>query len=145
MELRWWLADGFFAFDPHNSSLALEGRSKDCARCPVSSGLCVEGQPVRRAELLGDARYQGEPLMGEVHKITNYPLPGEVDQELVEAVEDLLRRIKRGEVTALAWAGYTTKADDTIFNGWDGAAGTSFDMLASIVMLQRAFQDRLIG
>lgn len=80
----------------------------------------------------------------KVHKLTGYPLPGEVDPELVKTVEALLVRIKRGEITALAWAGYTTKDEDQIFNGWECAGGTMFNLLASISMLERQFQESLL-
>jgi hypothetical protein len=76
--------------------------------------------------------------MGDVHKLTGHMLPGEVNTDLVEALEDLTERAKTGEVVALAWAGY--RPDDSCFNGWDGPGGTMFALGASVGLLQTRYQ-----
>lgn len=69
-----------------------------------------------------------------VHKLgTERLLPGEVNEDLVEALDGLLDRVKRGEITALAWAGIT--GNEHLFNGWDGSGGTIFTLGASISAL----------
>lgn len=72
-----------------------------------------------------------------VHKLTEMLLPGEVDEELVEALRDLLARAERGEISGLAWAGCTP--NDTAFSGWQGAGGTLFHIGASIMALQTRY------
>jgi len=69
-----------------------------------------------------------------VHKLTERLLPGEADEELVEALRDLLARAERGEISGLAWAGCTP--NDAAFSGWQGAGGTLFHIGASIMALQ---------
>lgn len=72
-----------------------------------------------------------------VHKLTESLLPGEVDEELVEALRDLLARAEKGEISGLAWAGCTP--NDTAFSGWQGAGGTVFHIGASILALQTRY------
>lgn len=72
-----------------------------------------------------------------VYKLTERLLPGEADAELVEALENLLDRAKRGEITGLAWAGCSP--NDSTFSGWQGAGGTMFHIGASILALQTRY------
>lgn len=72
-----------------------------------------------------------------VHKLTERLLPGETDEELVEALRDLLARAERGEISGLAWAGCTP--NDTAFSGWQGAGGTMYHIGASILALQTRY------
>ncbi len=77
--------------------------------------------------------------MGNVHKLTDQCLLGEANADLVEAIELLLARAKSGEITSLAWAGWTGRDNDTIFNGWEGDGGSQFAMCASIAVMQSRF------
>ena len=72
-----------------------------------------------------------------VHKLTGRLLPGEADEELVDALRDLLARAERGEISGLAWAGCAP--NDCTFSGWQGAGGTMFNIGASIMALQTRY------
>lgn len=72
-----------------------------------------------------------------VHKLTERLLPGEVNDDLVKALEDLTERARRGEVVALAWAGVT--GNDHLMNGWDGPGGSLFNVGASIMALHARY------
>lgn len=74
-----------------------------------------------------------------VHKLTEHLLPGEADAELVEALESLVDRAKRGEIKAVAWAGVT--GNDHLVTGWDGAGGTVFSLGSAVMCLQSRFAD----
>lgn len=76
--------------------------------------------------------------MSEIVKMgTQRLLPGEVNTDLVEALDDLKRRAERGELTALAWAGVT--GNRHLVTGWDGAGGTIFDLAAAIMTLHSRY------
>lgn len=72
-----------------------------------------------------------------IHKLTDRVLPGEADEELVEALRDLLDRAEKGEIIGLAWAGCAP--NDMAFSGWQGAGGTLFHIGASILALQTRY------
>lgn len=75
--------------------------------------------------------------MADVVKLTERLLPGESNVELVEALRDLTERAERGEIKALAWAGMT--GNDHLFNGWDGAGGTLFNLGAAVMALHTRY------
>lgn len=75
--------------------------------------------------------------MSNIHKPTEAPLPGEVDAEVVAAVERLLGRVQRGETVAVAVAEVHPNHD--VSNGWEGAGGTMHEMVSAIASLQFAF------
>jgi len=77
--------------------------------------------------------------MSNIHKLTDTPLPGEVNDDLVEALEGLIKRAKQGEIQAIAWAGWTNAESDTLFTGWDGAGGTSFHLGAAVGALNTRY------
>lgn len=72
-----------------------------------------------------------------IHKLTERLLPGEANEDLVAALESLLDRAKKGEITGLAWAGVT--GNNHLMNGWDGAGGTVFSLGASIMALHSRY------
>lgn len=74
-----------------------------------------------------------------VHKLTGHLLPGEADAELVEALESLVERAKRGEIKAAAWVGVT--GNDHLVTGWNGAGGTIFSLGSGIMCLQSRYAD----
>lgn len=77
-----------------------------------------------------------------IHKLTGHQLPGEVNDDLIEALEGLLDRARRGEITCLAWSGHS--ANDISFNGWEGSGGTSFHLMAGIALLHARFAARML-
>lgn len=77
-----------------------------------------------------------------VHKLTERLLPGEVDQDLIDALKGLVERAERGEIVAIAWAGVT--GNNHIINGWDGAGGTLFPLGASVMALQSRYSSWLM-
>lgn len=77
-----------------------------------------------------------------IHKLTERLLPGEANEDLVEALEGLTERARRGEIKGLAWAGLT--GNDHLFNGWDGAGGTIFPLGASIMALHSRYADYMM-
>lgn len=74
-----------------------------------------------------------------VHKLTAHLLPGECDQELIDAIESLLERAKRGEIKDLAWAGVT--GNEYLVTGWDGSGGTVFSLGAAVMCLQSRYAE----
>lgn len=68
-------------------------------------------------------------------------LPGEVNNDLVEELEDLTERARRGEIIGLAWAGLT--GNRHIISGWDGPGGTIFDMGAAVMCLHSRYAEYL--
>jgi hypothetical protein len=78
-----------------------------------------------------------------VHKLTGRLLPGEANQDLIEALEGLVERAKKGEITGLAWAGVT--GNDHLINGWEGPGGTVFTIGASIMALNSRYAAFMMG
>lgn len=72
-----------------------------------------------------------------VHKLTDHVLEGEADQDLVDALRDLLKRAEQGEINGLAWAGCSPNGD--AFTGWQGAGGTMYAVGAAIMALQARY------
>ena len=66
-------------------------------------------------------------------------LPGEINDDLVEAIESLLDRAKKGELKALAWAGVT--GNEHLVTGWEGAGGTMFNVAAGISCLNHRYAE----
>jgi hypothetical protein len=82
-------------------------------------------------------------MSGNIVKLTGHALPGEVDADLVQVAQDLLDRIKRGEITAMAWA-LVSPNDDT-HTGWEGAGGTRYALASAIMCLQWRYAAGLNG
>lgn len=81
-------------------------------------------------------------MTDNIVKLTDRLLPGEVNSDLVEALERLLEQVKAGEIIGLSWAG--ARADDSIMTGWDGAGGTMWKMNAAITVLQARFANMML-
>lgn len=82
-------------------------------------------------------------MSADVVKLTEHLLPDERNDELCEALRNLLDRAERGEIIALAWAGYSR--EDVVFNGWDGAGGTMFQTAAAIMTLHTRYSQMMMG
>lgn len=72
-----------------------------------------------------------------IHKLTANLLPDEVNTDLIDVLEDLLDRTKRGEIVSLAWAG--VKRNDDLISGWEGSGGTIWQIAASIMVLHSRY------
>ena len=80
-----------------------------------------------------------------IHKLTDRMLPGEVNQDLVEALESLTERAKAGEISGLAWAGVVgAQGNGDLVTGWDGAGGTKFLIGAAIMLLQSRYAESMV-
>lgn len=77
-----------------------------------------------------------------VVKLGGRLLPGEHNQELVDALEELTERARRGEIIGLAWAGVT--GNRNLINGWDGSGGTIFDLGAGIMALHSRYANYMM-
>lgn len=79
-----------------------------------------------------------------VHKLTGACLPGEANDDLVAALERLADRARRGEITSLAWAGWTGRVSDTLITGWEGEGGSQFAVCAAINILNISYSAGLM-
>lgn len=63
-------------------------------------------------------------------------VPGEPVAEVVETLETLLAEAKAGNMRAFAYA--VTRASG-VATGWDGDAGTKYELAAAIMALQHRY------
>ena len=83
--------------------------------------------------------------MSNIHKLTGCALPGEVNEDLVAALRDLLARAERGEIVSAAWAHYSGTVNDVTATGWEAMGGTMFQLHSAISMLSFRYAESMIA
>jgi hypothetical protein len=68
---------------------------------------------------------------------------GQPDQAIIDRLEDLLARARRGEVSALAYA--TVSPGGHKATGWDGTQGTRDQLGTAIAILSHRWGKSLLG
>lgn len=73
-------------------------------------------------------------------------IPGQVDPEIVELLEDLLDQARKGEFIAFAYAlvGPQAQGPGALSTGWEGATFTSFMLSAAISTLSHRYHADLV-
>lgn len=80
--------------------------------------------------------------MSEVVSIHGHSVPGEPEPGVVEALEYLLERAKRGDLTAVAYA--TVALSGAQATGWAGGSGTRHPLASTIMMLNHRYAAGLL-
>lgn len=72
--------------------------------------------------------------MGEVVNAFGQSLVPDPDQEIIDKLDELLDRAKRGELTGIAYA--MVRPNGAVGTGWVGENCSSNDMLGAVAALQ---------
>lgn len=83
-------------------------------------------------------------MSDNIHRLTGHVFAGESNPELIDALEILLDKAKKGEIVSMAWAHYSGRANDTVGTAWEVSGGTSFEISAAISLLSARFTNMLI-
>jgi hypothetical protein len=80
--------------------------------------------------------------MAEIVSFNGNAVPGEPEKGVVEILETLLERAKRGEIAAVAYA--TCSPAYTLATGWEGASGTRQQISCAVSLLNHRYHQRMM-
>jgi hypothetical protein len=75
----------------------------------------------------------------KIVRLTDRMMAGDINQDIVTLLEQLLDRAKRGEIDGIAYA--TSAPNDVCATGWDGSGGTMFRLHSAVSTLHHRFND----
>ena len=79
---------------------------------------------------------------GNIHRLTDAPLPGGVNEELVDGIREILEKAERGEITSGAWA--VIMENGICMDGWAVAGGGLTTMAGGVSLLQVNYANNLL-